>query len=745
MPNVNSALDSLMNLFTPTPGGKFFLGRGDNPAIVVPRDSIDGTMAKLYRDRRMVYIHNESGATGFAKLNPGIGIDYQDYSFGAARLPVMTEIKDGIRYISEIAPEGLVMLGGKTLTERTTQTLYAHGIEQLTLLRGAPTNPPSLSVRVDGTWIYRDPYTNGRGVFQTDTIDLAADIDALTANQHQLAIICFDAVNHDLVRVLNTASTKPTGKTLPCPEEFGSYDVIAIDTGDYVPIVAVYLYDAQTEITENSFYRVYPMRPIFNGDTRLLMLPAASSGNIVTDALDANRMFYQLYAESGTTDLLKDITPIEDRQMLFLQAGSGQTISIRHNEGNIYLNGEADFNLTGEKTLLLVHDGTNWSDVGIGGGTGTPSPLTTKGDIYVHDGSDDVRLPVGTDGYVLTADSGATEGVAWSPLATGSAKTRRVQEVILDTTLSTTASYIDITVPSDCVDVHIIVEGRSDASNQYTDMAMYFNSDTTQTNYSTARMYGGAADGADVSNNDQYVFAIAGNTATANMYFKTIIDIVDAKSGHLKHAHIYTAPSDYGKFDYVQYNILTWYSTSAITTIRLDPYDGSNFAAGSRVRAMAWREESIGSGSQPYILLRDEKAQNTAGGTFTSGSWQVRDIAEISDTSGLCSVSSNQITLAAGTYRMQISCPAYSVNNHQCRLYNVTDASVIAYGAIAYSQQTLNTCTTTSNLSYKFTIASTKVLEIQHRCQATQATDGLGTLCNFGTEVYTVAEFWKEL
>jgi hypothetical protein len=41
------------------------------------------------------------------------------------------------------------------------------------------------------------------------------------------------------------------------------------------------------------------------------------------------------------------------------------------------------------------------------------SPLTTKGDVMVY-GSSNVRLPVGSDGQILTADSAQTTGVAWT-------------------------------------------------------------------------------------------------------------------------------------------------------------------------------------------------------------------------------------------------------------------------------------------------------------------------------------------
>ena len=41
------------------------------------------------------------------------------------------------------------------------------------------------------------------------------------------------------------------------------------------------------------------------------------------------------------------------------------------------------------------------------------SPSTSKGDIISHTGSDNVRVPVGTDGQILIADSTQTSGVKW--------------------------------------------------------------------------------------------------------------------------------------------------------------------------------------------------------------------------------------------------------------------------------------------------------------------------------------------
>lgn len=145
-----------------------------------------------------------------------------------------------------------------------------------------------------------------------------------------------------------------------------------------------------------------------------------------------------------------------------------------------------------------------------------------------------------------------------------------------------------------------------------------------------------------------------------------------------------------------------------------------------------------------YLEYRDEKASGTAGGTFTSGAWQTRTLtAEVHDTGGHGSLASNQITLAAGTYECEIGAIGYACGNHQVRLRNITDGASTLVG---FSQNSNNGSTVISvgTCRGRFTIAASKVFEIQHRCSVTVATNGFGLANSFGeNEVYTVARLWK--
>lgn len=144
-----------------------------------------------------------------------------------------------------------------------------------------------------------------------------------------------------------------------------------------------------------------------------------------------------------------------------------------------------------------------------------------------------------------------------------------------------------------------------------------------------------------------------------------------------------------------------------------------------------------------YIKVSDVKTSATSGGTMTAGAWQTRDInTEDADTAGLCSISSNQITLAAGTYRTLIAVPGYNIAAHKARLYDITGSAELLKGKNAYAPN--GYAVTDSIICGRFTLSVQSVLEIQHRANATSSGTGLGVSTSFDDEIYTIAEFWRE-
>ena len=145
-----------------------------------------------------------------------------------------------------------------------------------------------------------------------------------------------------------------------------------------------------------------------------------------------------------------------------------------------------------------------------------------------------------------------------------------------------------------------------------------------------------------------------------------------------------------------------------------------------------------------YAIISDQKASTTSGGTFTSGAWRTRDLnTEITDPDGIVSIASDQFTLAAGTYLIKWLAPAYKCNSHQTRLYNVTDAAEVAVGGASFTY-TSDTMQTSSSGAARTVITGSKAFSIEHQCEVTSATNGLGVNLNWGTVQFTLVEIFKE-
>ena len=141
--------------------------------------------------------------------------------------------------------------------------------------------------------------------------------------------------------------------------------------------------------------------------------------------------------------------------------------------------------------------------------------------------------------------------------------------------------------------------------------------------------------------------------------------------------------------------------------------------------------------------IKDVKSAASFGGAFTSGAWRTRDLNALTGATGSVSITTNQITLTAGTYHIEATAPAANVNGHQTRFQNITDATTEILGSSEYVSSAANSGTISKCIG-KVIISATKVFELQHRCQATAGSFGLGLSANFAVDtIYTQIKITK--
>ena len=151
----------------------------------------------------------------------------------------------------------------------------------------------------------------------------------------------------------------------------------------------------------------------------------------------------------------------------------------------------------------------------------------------------------------------------------------------------------------------------------------------------------------------------------------------------------------------------------------------------------------LGKFESQLLHVRDEKANNVGGGTNIQGvNIRTLNTIKTNEITG-ASVSSNQITLPAGTYYIDGSAPTYRTGYSHVYLYNVTDSANELYGYNAY----VNTSNGAgrSHVVGRFTISSQKVFELRHFANTVFATYGLGLYMNYNSlpSIYAEVLIWR--
>ena len=152
--------------------------------------------------------------------------------------------------------------------------------------------------------------------------------------------------------------------------------------------------------------------------------------------------------------------------------------------------------------------------------------LTTKGDLIGRDATAPVRVPVGADGQVLTADAASAPGVKWAAGGGGGGTSSFTK--IDERVLGADAATIDFSgIPGNYEDLRLVVQGRSSAAAVQDVLSLRMNGDAGA-NYDFTVEYisnAGAAADVNVGQTSAELSSIAAATAPADAADAVVVDI----------------------------------------------------------------------------------------------------------------------------------------------------------------------------------------------------------------------------
>lgn len=275
----------------------------------------------------------------------------------------------------------------------------------------------------------------------------------------------------------------------------------------------------------------------------------------------------------------------------------------------VHLDGASEISTLTEKAspvsgdLIIIEDSADSNakkKVQIGNlpsGGGGSSPLTTKGDLYTYT-TTDARLPVGTNGQILSANSAETTGLEWiDNSGGGGASATRTTETLLYKKTLASADTLDTNDAPDTGStdlsgydhLKIIIRARSDAAGNTIGTRLYMNADTTDANYRTDED-GTTADRPSMS-------VMVGNGSTAGWFTLYEIFIPNYTSATYQKIIRWLKSQRDATLDQHTYEgSFTWESTSAITRVRFQTSNNptDELLAGSSIEVYGIKQESIG-------------------------------------------------------------------------------------------------------------------------------------------------------
>jgi hypothetical protein len=218
--------------------------------------------------------------------------------------------------------------------------------------------------------------------------------------------------------------------------------------------------------------------------------------------------------------------------------------------------------------VIQVYSGSAWVTK-----SGGSSPLTTKGDLYTYS-TTDARLPVGTNGHTLVANSATATGLEWQAPASGGM-------TLLNSPSGTTFTGSTLTIsitPTGYKSLKIYLKGvyaTADAT-----MQLRFNGDTGS-NYSYVTVRSGPSQVTSASTTS--IFYLTQGSATSGSDVKVLsyveLDVFDPNATDVVQVHHSSMNGPSGDMRFT-FGVGAYDCSAAITSISFIANSG-NFSGGT--------------------------------------------------------------------------------------------------------------------------------------------------------------------
>ena len=146
-----------------------------------------------------------------------------------------------------------------------------------------------------------------------------------------------------------------------------------------------------------------------------------------------------------------------------------------------------------------------------------------------------------------------------------------------------------------------------------------------------------------------------------------------------------------------------------------------------------------------FAVFEEQQSSGTAPASYSAETYATRVLnTSVNNTITGSSLSSNQFTLPAGTYKVKAYCPNYAGGYSKAVLYNVTTSSNILYGMNCYANGAASNVTSTfSIISNVFTIATTSTFAVKQYFSVSDSQMGGVAASSGQIETYTHVEITK--